>query len=201
MEEGDFPTNPNWTWHEHINNSDQPVLWIDALDSPLMRFLEVGFHEPHETGKQAIAKSAGTTIAELSSIRPTWIKSDSVHPPGYRYRWADTEAALKVLGEKPGDPYDGVFLEYVNPLNGSPTLPTMSCGSSCCARSERPVATVTRAPRCIMCFAGPGRLSSTTFAMNGNPVTLLPYPSGNFTTMKIVMRSRPSCSCSAIARR
>ena len=128
MEEGDFLTNPNWTWHEHINNSDQPVLWIDALDSPLMRFLEVGFHEPHETGKQAIAKSAGTTIAELSSIRPTWIKSDSVHPPGYRYRWADTEAALKVLGEKPGDPYDGVFLEYVNPLNGGPTLPTMACG-------------------------------------------------------------------------
>jgi gentisate 1,2-dioxygenase len=78
--------------------------------------------------KQAIAKSAGTTIAELSSIRPTWIKSDSVHPPGYRYRWADTEAALKVLGEKPGDPYDGVFLEYVNPLNGGPTLPTMACG-------------------------------------------------------------------------
>ena len=102
MAEGDFLTNPNWTWHEHINNSDQPVLWIDALDSPLMRFLEVGFHEPHETGKQAIAKSAGTTIAELSSIRPTWIKSDSVHPPGYRYRWADTEAALKVFGGKAG---------------------------------------------------------------------------------------------------
>ena len=34
MEEGDFLTNPNWTWHEHVNNSDQPVLWIDALDSP-----------------------------------------------------------------------------------------------------------------------------------------------------------------------
>lgn len=34
MEEGDFLTNPNWTWHEHVNNSDQPVLWIDALDPP-----------------------------------------------------------------------------------------------------------------------------------------------------------------------
>ena len=56
MEEGDFLTNPNWTWHEHVNNSNQPVLWIDALDSPLMRFLEVGFHEPHKDTKQTVSK-------------------------------------------------------------------------------------------------------------------------------------------------
>jgi gentisate 1,2-dioxygenase len=128
MEEGDFLTNPSWTWHEHVNHSDRPVLWIDALDSPLMRFLEVGFHEPHETGKQPIARAEGTSVTELGAIRPTWIKSDAIHPPGYRYRWANTEAALKTLGERPGDPYDGVFLEYVNPLNGGPTLPTMACG-------------------------------------------------------------------------
>ena len=137
MEEGDFLTNPNWTWHEHINNSDQPVLWIDALDSPLMRFLEVGFHEPHEIGKQAVCKSEGTTLAESSSIRPTWIKTNSIHPPGYRYRWAETEAALKTLAEKPGDPYDGILLEYVNPLNGGPTLPTMSCGIQLLRPGER----------------------------------------------------------------
>ena len=35
---------------------------------------------------------------------------------------------MKTLGEKPGDPYDAIFLEYVNPLTGGPTLPTLSCG-------------------------------------------------------------------------
>jgi gentisate 1,2-dioxygenase len=64
----------------------------------------------------------------LSSIRPTWVRPDSIHPPGYRYCWSETEQALKTLGERPGDPCDGIFLEYVNPLNGGPTLPTMSCG-------------------------------------------------------------------------
>jgi gentisate 1,2-dioxygenase len=127
MEEGDFLTNPNWIWHEHVNNSNAPVLWIDALDSPLMRFLEVGFHEPHELGKQVISKPAGTTGAELSSIRPTWVQAHSIHPPGYRYAWAETEKALKTLAEKPGDPYDAILLEYVNPLTGGPTLPTLSC--------------------------------------------------------------------------
>jgi gentisate 1,2-dioxygenase len=128
MEEGDFLTNPNWTWHEHVNKSDKPVLWIDALDSPLMRFLEVGFHEPHENGKQAISKAEGTATAELGAIRPTWMRTNSIHPPGYRYRWADTEAALKAFAERPGDPYDGILLEYVNPLTGGSTLPTMACG-------------------------------------------------------------------------
>ena len=59
---------------------------------------------PMNIGEQAVCKSEGTTLAESSSIRPTWIKTNSIHPPGYRYRWAETEAALKTLAEKPGDP-------------------------------------------------------------------------------------------------
>jgi gentisate 1,2-dioxygenase len=31
------------------------------------------------------------------------------------------------LGEKPGDPFDGIVLRFVNPLTGGATLPTMSC--------------------------------------------------------------------------
>jgi gentisate 1,2-dioxygenase len=93
-----------------------------------MRFLEVGFHEPHEIGQQVVSKSEGTACAELSFSRPTWVQAHSIHPPGYRYRWAETETALKTLGETQGDPYDAIFLEYVNPLTGGPTLPTLSCG-------------------------------------------------------------------------
>ena len=102
MEEGDFLTNPNWTWHEHVNNSNQPVLWIDALDSPLMRFLEVGFHEPHESGKQAVSKSEGTTLAELSSIRPTWIKTNSMHPPGLSLSLGGDRSGAENFGRKTG---------------------------------------------------------------------------------------------------
>ena len=128
MEEGDFLTNPNWTWHEHVNNSNQPVLWIDALDSPLMRFFEVGFHEPHEDAKQTVSKAAGTTLAEFNLIRPSWVRPVSNQPPGYRYSWKETEKTLEQLGEKPGDPYEGILLEYVNPLTGGSTLPTLACG-------------------------------------------------------------------------
>lgn len=128
MEEGDFLTNPSWTWHEHVNGSNEPVFWIDALDSPLMRFLEVGFHEPHKAGKQLVSKAEGTTRAEFGIVRPSWTTGNSKQIPGFRYSWSDTEEALRKLGENPGDPYDGILLEYVNPLTGGPTLPTLSCG-------------------------------------------------------------------------
>jgi gentisate 1,2-dioxygenase len=137
MDEGDFLTNPNWTWHEHVNRSDQPVVWIDALDSPVMRFLEVSFHEPHKEGKQAISKAEGTTSAEFGPIRPSWVRPASTMPPGFRYAWKETEKALNVLGEKPGDPHEGILLEYANPLTGGPTLPTLSCGVQMLRPGER----------------------------------------------------------------
>jgi gentisate 1,2-dioxygenase len=36
MLEGDFITTPNWTWHDHFNNSDEPVMWLDGLDVRLV---------------------------------------------------------------------------------------------------------------------------------------------------------------------
>jgi gentisate 1,2-dioxygenase len=34
---------------------------------------------------------------------------------------------LNKVGEQPGDPYDGIVLDYANPVTGGPTLPTMAC--------------------------------------------------------------------------
>jgi gentisate 1,2-dioxygenase len=48
-------------------------------------------------------------------------------PQVLHYHWRDTFESLKKLAHTSGDPYDGAALEYVNPANGDPTLPTMSC--------------------------------------------------------------------------
>ncbi|HLB98154.1 MAG TPA: cupin domain-containing protein, partial [Acetobacteraceae bacterium] len=31
MEPGDFITTPSWTWHDHGNDGDAPVVWLDGL--------------------------------------------------------------------------------------------------------------------------------------------------------------------------
>jgi gentisate 1,2-dioxygenase len=125
---GDFATTPNWTWHDHVNESNETLMWLDVLDSPLVRLLQVDFHEPYGEAHQPITRAEGTSYAELGPIRPSWVRSDSVQPPAYVYRWQDTERVLQSVGERPGDPYDGILLQYANPLTGGPTLPTFSCG-------------------------------------------------------------------------
>src|SRR4029450_1558238 len=39
-ERGDLILTPNGTWHDHGNDSSEPVIWIDMLDWPLMEFLD-----------------------------------------------------------------------------------------------------------------------------------------------------------------
>jgi 1-hydroxy-2-naphthoate dioxygenase len=125
--EGDFATTPNWTWHDHINESKETLMWLDVLDAPLVRMLQVDFHEPYNAPHQPITRAVGMSDRELSPIRPSWVRSHSIQPPAYVYRWEDTEKVLNSVGERPGDPYDGILLNYVNPLTGGPTLPTFNC--------------------------------------------------------------------------
>jgi gentisate 1,2-dioxygenase len=39
MYPGDLLIQPNWAWHDHVNHSNEPIIWIDALDSGLVNFL------------------------------------------------------------------------------------------------------------------------------------------------------------------
>jgi len=127
LERGDFVTTPSRTWHDHYNGSSEPIIWLDGADGPLIRLLEIGFSEPYGAKQQECTKPSGGSLYELAPARPSWVSPDPIQPPPYRYRWEDTEKALKALGEKPGDPCDGLLLKFVNPLTGGPTLPTISC--------------------------------------------------------------------------
>ena len=37
MQPGDFVLTPSWTWHDHGNDTDQPMVWLDGLDIPIVR--------------------------------------------------------------------------------------------------------------------------------------------------------------------
>ena len=54
-----------------------------------------------------------------------------------RYAWTEMYAALDRMRGEDGSPYDGVILEYINPLDGGPTLPTMSCRAQMLRPAEK----------------------------------------------------------------
>ena len=126
MSEGDLLTTPNWTWHDHFNGGDEPVVWLDGLDIRLVGTFGAMIQENFKKEQQPIEKPDHYSAKVFGQARPTWIKSEFAAPP-YRYPWTETYASLLALKESAGDPFDGVLLEYANPLTGGPTLQTFSC--------------------------------------------------------------------------
>lgn len=130
MEEGDLITTPSWSWHDHVNSGDAPIIWLDGANGPMMQFYQVGFANPYAQPQQAVTRPVGWSQRTFGAVRPqgsfTTTPSPSYRPP-YRYPWTETQKALESLAETPGDPFDGVLLRYVDPISGGPTLPTMSC--------------------------------------------------------------------------
>jgi len=127
MEEGDLITTPNWTWHDHYNGSDEPIMWLDGLDVRLVGYFGAQFQENFVKDRQPVERPDDYSSKILGHARPSWINSGFASPP-FRYKWQETYETLLTLKESEGDPFDGVRLEYVNPFTGGPTLPTFYGG-------------------------------------------------------------------------
>jgi gentisate 1,2-dioxygenase len=48
---GDVVITPSWHWHDHGNESDAPVVWLDALNLPLFRYVPVHFAEQYSESR------------------------------------------------------------------------------------------------------------------------------------------------------
>src|SRR3569832_612786 len=75
MRPGDFIITPSWTWHDHGNEAADPVVWLDGLDIPLIRFLDAGFAENDTSKSQVVTRNEGTSLARsgqnLAPVRST----------------------------------------------------------------------------------------------------------------------------------
>ena len=127
MHEGDFVITPTWTWHDHGNDSSEPMVWLDGLDIPMVAMFNAGFAETGESDEQAITTPEGTATARFASgLLPVDWKPGRLTSPIFNYPYARTREALAGL-EKAGAPdaCHGHKLRYVNPANGGPPMATM----------------------------------------------------------------------------
>jgi gentisate 1,2-dioxygenase len=128
MRPGDFIITPSWTWHDHGSDSDAPVVWLDGLDIPLIRFFDAGFAENDSAKSQVVERKEGTSFAQYGhNMAP--VRSTSPFGPTspiFSYPYDRSREALDQLErDAPVDPWDGVKLRYVNPLTGGSPMPTM----------------------------------------------------------------------------
>jgi gentisate 1,2-dioxygenase len=113
MEPGDLILTPAWTWHDHINESDAPIIWIDGLDVPLARSLDTMFQEEYEIPRQ-VAEHEFRSAKDLTRDRAHWY-----------FKWEDTEHRARELADRTPGASD-LVMPYASPAGG-PTLPTLSC--------------------------------------------------------------------------
>ena len=129
MRPGDFIITPSWTWHDHGCEGKEPVVWLDGLDIPMIRFLDAGFAE-NATGKtQSVSKAEGSSFARyghnMAPVRGAAPFGQT--SPIFSYPYERSREALHQLErDAPIDPWDGIKLRYLNPLTGGSPMPTMA---------------------------------------------------------------------------
>jgi gentisate 1,2-dioxygenase len=125
MEDGDLILTPQWAWHEHAHEGAEPMIWIDGLDVPFIQSLQVISFEPFPEKRMPL-QNRPLDAGAYGLARPVNAGGNKPTAP-LHYRWRDIEPALQRLANGPANPYEGYAMEYVNPLTGGPTLPTLSC--------------------------------------------------------------------------
>lgn len=128
MYPGDLVLTPNWTWHDHGNESDRPIIWQDGLDVPLVTALDASFFEAHSGMQQEYTRPVNGSARAYGQggLRPTWQKWTKQHSPMLNYTWRQTRETLhEMSGQSDGTPWDAIYMEYVNPYSGGPIMPTI----------------------------------------------------------------------------
>ena len=116
MSRGDLILTPTGLWHEHGHDGQDPVVWLDVLDLPLVYYMEASYHI--NGSRQAIHPGQGDRQNVRAGIAPTRMFDRSSRAyPMLRYPWADTRAALLALAAD--DPArECVQVTYINPETG-----------------------------------------------------------------------------------
>jgi gentisate 1,2-dioxygenase len=126
----DLILTPSWVWHDHGNETDQPMIWLDGLDIPLVQMLDGSFAEHHQDGgARPTTRPAGDAALRWGhNLKP----ARSARPRGksnplFIYPFEEWRGTLEALRRSDDPhPHDGYLMEFVNPEDGGAVMSTIS---------------------------------------------------------------------------
>lgn len=128
MQYGDFVITPQWAWHDHANESDTPAFWQDVLDIPMVSYFAASFAEGLGHDSQEIDTPQGDSLARYgANMMPLGYESRAAQPsPIFNYPYDRSREALEQMRRaEQWDPWHGLKMRYVNPVNGDWAMPTI----------------------------------------------------------------------------
>jgi gentisate 1,2-dioxygenase len=129
MAPGDFIITPSWTYHDHGNPGDQPVVWMDGLDVRIVQLFAAQFHEVYPEEVQAVTRSEGASVARYgNNLMPLNAKAPfGKTSPLFSYPYARSRESLaKLSKDQDPDACLGWKMQFMNPLTGGHAMPTIA---------------------------------------------------------------------------
>lgn len=197
MERGDFIITPAWSWHDHGNETPDPVVWLDGLDIPIVKFFGASFIERYEQEVHPQTRPSGETQARFgANLRPIEAAGNSAARrfPLWHYPYARTREALEQLRQSAElHPSHGLKMEYVNPSDGGPAMATMSTFIQLLPKrfSGRPYRSTEGAVVCVLEGRGSTEIAGQRFDWAPSDVLVIPswHPYRHETTEDAVLFS------------
>jgi gentisate 1,2-dioxygenase len=186
---GDLILTPNGTWHDHGNDGDSPVVWLDVLDFPLMEFLDcVWLDEAYPGATDGNTRAQAVTCPRDYShklyghggIVPGFVAHRRGFgrdvAPMFRYRGVDIREALDGLRGEAGDPYEGITVDFANPASGTPVFPTLGYSAQLLRPGEATRFKRETASRLYLVVAGRGysEIGRRRFEWEENDIFVVP---------------------------
>lgn len=125
MEKGDLILTPPGLWHEHGHTGTGPVVWLDALDLPLVYSVEASYCI--EGAPQAINNrpDSSQTFYRRAGLTPyAALPRPAAAYPLRRYPWREVREALLALAASAAAD-ETPHLAYINPQTGEECLPIL----------------------------------------------------------------------------
>jgi gentisate 1,2-dioxygenase len=178
MRFGDFIITPSWTFHDHGNDGDEPVVWLDGLDIPLVRFLDAGFAEKSAAKSQVASRPEGDALARYGyNLLPLDHAPSPAEPSKvFVYPFSRTRESMLGISKSAIDAHHGFKLRFVNPATGRSPMPTIGTFAQ-----RLPAGFATRPYRSSdssvhVCLEGGGRVSigEQTFEFGARDIFVVP---------------------------
>lgn len=128
----DLVLTPGGQWHDHGNPTATPMIWLDGLDIPTVRHFDASFAEKFTAEQYPETAPPGDSLnlygRNLRPFRGRGADRRPAHQPLFHYPYSDWRAALDAMAANGGaiDPQLGHALEFLNPADGGPIMPTIS---------------------------------------------------------------------------
>lgn len=134
---GDMVLTPRDTWHNHGNVGAEPAINLSVLDYPLVEnFNALQFDHDYKEDGQLKKKQTARFTPDYSArmygtggVTPRFVdhrRGVGGSSPMYVYRYDAIREVLERNRDWDGNPYEGLSVEYTDPIVGGPVFKTMT---------------------------------------------------------------------------